>query len=79
MKNTRVEWQEPRQSVCGGQEVFDIIAERDDTDQTGWAFYEKSSWDIMWVRIPATLARLSRALIESTEKEAGESVAKPHP
>lgn len=69
MKKTRIEWKEQRQGDGGGWELFDVIAERDHADKTGWAFYEKTSWDVTWVRIPATLCRLAKALIEEANLE----------
>ena len=69
MKPKRIEWEEHRGGECGGCEVFFIIAERDDSDKTGWAFCERSSWDILWVRIPPTICRLVKALIEEVEQE----------
>jgi len=63
MKTTRVEWSEIRRSECGGSETVFVIAERESADVTGWSFYERSSWDILWVRYPATLCRVVRAEI----------------
>ena len=64
MKTTRIEWQEQRRGDCGGWELFDVVAEKDAAERTGWAFYEKTSWDVTWIRIPVTLCRLAKALIE---------------
>ena len=75
MKTTRIEWQEQRRDDCGGWELFDVIAERDAADQTGWAFYEKTSWDVTWIRIPATLSRLAKALIEEEAMESRTTLA----
>jgi hypothetical protein len=62
MKTTRIEWQEQRQGEWGGWELFDVIAETDKTDKTGWAFYEKTTWDLAWIQIPATPCRVAKAL-----------------
>jgi len=69
MKTKRIEWQEPRRGECGGWEKFDVIADREEADETGWAFYEKTSWDVRWIRIPPTLCRLARVLILDDEDE----------
>jgi hypothetical protein len=69
MKTTRIEWQEQRRGECGGWELFDVIADRDATDKTGWAFYEKTSWDLTWIRIAATPCRLAKASIEEQRME----------
>ena len=61
-KISRIEWEELREIPGGGKETFSIIAERDEGDPTGWTFYERSSWDVLWIRIPTTPARLAEVL-----------------
>jgi hypothetical protein len=67
MKTNRFEWQEEWREY-GGRELHDVVVERDGEDATGWGFYEKTSWDVTWVRIPATPDRLKRALAEECKK-----------
>ena len=61
-KISRIEWEELREIPGGGKETFSIIAERGEGNPFDWVFYEKSSWDVLWIRIPATLARLAKVL-----------------
>jgi hypothetical protein len=69
MKSNRIEWQELRKGECGGCELVDVIADRDETNEMGWAFYEKTSWDVLWIRIPATPCRLDRVFVEEAKQE----------
>jgi hypothetical protein len=37
-----------------------MIAEKEEK-RDRWIFYEKSSWDILWVKVPPTTSLLMRA------------------
>ena len=70
MKTKRKEWQEVWRVGCNGLELHDVIADQDEKDPTGWVFYAKTSWDVLWIRIPATRDRLARVQVEEVEHEA---------
>ena len=69
----RVEWQETRCGDGGQTDVVYVLAEKDDTDDTGWCFYERTSWDVVWIRVPPTLAKLARALTTLEEQAKSEN------
>ena len=72
MKTKRIEWQELRKGECGGWELSDLIADTDEKDPTGWAFYEKTTWDLIWIRIPATPCRLAMVSVKEAEYAASD-------
>lgn len=66
MKTTdRFEWGEMRAMKDGKSECFFIIAERSGGK---WEFFERSTWNILWVQIPATFNLILEAEKRKTKK-----------
>lgn len=61
----RVEWNESRRIPGGGIEMFLVIAER---VNGRWEFYERSTWDILWCKTPATGTLIAKACDLSAEE-----------
>jgi|WetSurMetagenome_2_1015567.scaffolds.fasta_scaffold933323_2 hypothetical protein len=55
-KSTRIEWQELRGRE--NKELFMVIAEKDDKGH--WEFYERTSWDVAWIKKPASITLMAR-------------------
>jgi hypothetical protein len=67
MKTNRIEWEEQRSDWRGACEIYYVIAERDENEEMGWTFCERSSWDICWIPIVPTLNRVALAMTFEAE------------
>lgn len=63
---TRIEWTEQRTGHRGIPELFFIIAER---IADKWHFAERSTLDLKWEDIPATLVLVGKALAMQARNE----------
>lgn len=57
---TRVEWKEWRKVPGGGKELYFLIGER---AGDSWRFHERSTWEVNWYEIAATLTLIKKALL----------------
>ena len=63
MSVQRIEWTEHRRTGIVLEDFF-IIAEKTDKD---WEFFERSTWEIRWTKIPST-PLLRQRLLEEIRK-----------
>lgn len=64
---TRIEWEEQRCTSRRVVDLFFVIAEK---LHGKWRLFERSSWDLTWVEVPVTAARLAELdaeLVEHTD------------